>query len=155
MGLIATWPRLTRSCNKHLDYPSRDPSRREVPIHPNCTTARDPDSFIWVAHFKDGSELLECDGERCHVFAEIDLDQLEAFGLANSSDGIRVYAYEQTESSRLIFFRRMQQELNSGEPWRIINVIGMKITVGDRVAKVYEFILPDGSTLLSTNLNAV
>lgn len=48
----------------------------------------------------------------------------------------------------------MQQELGTGG-WRVICVLGLKVTLGTRVAKVFQFILPDGSTLLSADLNAV
>ena len=133
----------------------------QLPEH-QCNVTDDP---MWAAGYADGTQILECNGVEDHAFADVDLDKLEWFALVPRHAAENPYAeiqhvVKQTEGTKVIFFRRRQIELGqvlSGGPqqWVSVPVLGLKVTVGDRVAKVYEFFMPNGSTLLSDDYQAI
>lgn len=124
-------------------------------MHDGCSSTGH--RLRWLATYQDGSQLPECDGNECHVFGQIELDRLASFALISADDPDTdqpVYLFPVTEDTVPIFFRRYRQELNSGEPWQEFSCIGFKKRVADHVVKVYQFISPTGSTLLTDTLNA-
>jgi hypothetical protein len=127
-----------------------------------CTAT---DDLVWVAIYSDQTQLQECNGEADHAFGDIDLERLAYFALvprSASADPLaeKQHVVKQTPNTRIIFFRRRQIEIAqtiAGGPqqWATIPVLGLKLTVGDRVAKVYQYLMPNGSTLLSDDFAAI
>jgi hypothetical protein len=121
-----------------------------------CTST---DQLLWVAGYDDGTQLEECDGNADHGFGEVDLERLRYFALVPRSGGGVQHVVQQSKGTKLIFFRRRQielsQDLDGAQEWVTIPVLGLKITAGDRVTKVYEYLLPNGSTLLTDDFAAL
>jgi hypothetical protein len=125
-------------------------------VHDGCSSQGH--QLLWIAVYSDGQQLPECDGERCHVFAEIDLSRLIEFILTPFDDQVTVpsHVFKVTTDTTPIFFRRYQQMLNSGDDtWAEYACLGFKKIVGDRAVKVYQFISSNGSTLLTDDFQAV
>jgi hypothetical protein len=127
------------------------------------------DDLVWVASYADRSQLLECDGEADHAFADIDLERLKFFALvpraaaSDAHDEVQ-HVFKQTADTKLIFFRRRQSEIGlaTGEvsPWQTLHVLGFKKTVRfddgqERSVKTYLYVLPSGSTLLTDDFAAL
>jgi hypothetical protein len=127
------------------------------------------DDLVWVASYTGGAQLLECDGEADHAFADIDLERLEFFALVPRAAAVDAHdevqhVFKQTADTKLIFFRRRQFEIGlaTGERtfWQTLSVLGFKKAVRfedgqERSVKTYLYILPGGSTLLTDDFAAL
>jgi hypothetical protein len=124
-------------------------------LHEGCSSQ--DHVFTWLAIYTDGIQFPECDGEACHVFGQIDLDRLESFALVPREGDYPNFVFLRTEDTTPIFFRRFQRSVLGADdaPWTEFCCIGFKKTLGDRVVKVYQFVGPDGSTLLTDNFQAL
>jgi hypothetical protein len=118
--------------------------------------------YIWEAVYGDGSETLpEYTPEGRHWFKDIDLGRCTALVLrAMTPHGHDISVkIDHQSGQRPIFFRRYPVEHNLGTSETIrhapIHVLGWQRTVHGTNVAHYTFIFPDGSILLSDDLNAV
>lgn len=119
------------------------------------------DVYNWIAYYNDGTILQEIDPEGDHGFADIDHSKLVQFLLVPQKEGFYpvVVSINVAEGQRLIFFRRTKIDFNitnGTESHRDrITCVGYQQTVQGTNVSVYNFIMPDGTSMLSNDHNAV
>lgn len=125
----------------------------------SCTACTD--AWTWVAAYRDGSRLDECDGyETHHVFADIDLDALERLTWVPRHVGLPPLSVRIDEPGmRPILFRRrlLELSLSGAEVGReTIHCLGWKRTLpSGGCVESFTFMFADGSLLTTPNRNAV
>ena len=127
----------------------------------SCAECRD--TWSWVAIYRDGSQLHECQGRPPHhVFADIDLEHLESLAwIPRERNDLPQLAVQMTEPTmRPILFRRRLIELNVASEALIgrmtIHCLGWQKNLDDgRNVQSFTFMFEDGSMLTSPDRNAV
>jgi hypothetical protein len=123
-----------------------------------CTNCKD--RWNWVAVYKDGARLYECNGSNAldhHVYADIELDRVETLGwLPVNGELPAVFLPSRPgELARPVLFRRRLIELQVYEtvttPRVTIHGLGWESDIENK----YMFLMSDGSVIHSTNKNAV
>lgn len=108
------------------------------------------DSYTWLAMYRDGRTLAECDGSGQHAgFRDIDLERLQRLVLLSRSGGA-ARVLDMQPGLIPIFFRRRFLEMNT-ENRTTIHCLGWRL---DGVES-FTFIFDDGSILVSNYRNAV
>lgn len=112
------------------------------------------EAYTWGALYTDDTCIAEYDREEGRGFAEVDQARVKTLLLLSLQDGAS-YSVNIPQDATPVFFRRRSIEIDplQGEssPRPTVHCIGWK---SDDTA-TYLFILPDGSTLLTDDLQAV
>lgn len=115
---------------------------------------KQPDTYTWCAIYHDGTAISEFDRPEGRGFAEVEQSRVKDL-LLLPQEGGETYCMGIPLDAQPVFFRRRSIEINplAGESRSrpTAHCIGWK---SDETA-TYLFILPDGSTLLTDNLQAV
>lgn len=110
------------------------------------------DAYSWRAHYSDGDSLDE--SHAAGGFASVDQSRVKRLDLI--AGGYALYGVDIPDGAQAVFFRRRSLSVNIAEEQvserRTIHCIGWK---QDGEDGVYLFVLPDSSTLLSSDLQAV
>lgn len=113
-----------------------------------------PEAYTWSAVYDDDTAISEYDREEGRGFAEVDQTRVKTLLLFPQAGG-DPYIMDIPEGAQPVFFRRRSIEINlvAGEssPRPTKHCIGWKR--GDEAT--YLFILEDGSTSLTNDLQAV
>lgn len=119
------------------------------------------DVYNWIAYYDDGTVLHEIDPNGDHGFHDIDQTKLIQFILVPVVEGFKpiVVPINVAEGQRLIFFRRTRIEFNIATEEEVshtrITCVGYQQTVHGTNISVYNYILPDGTLLISNDHNAI
>jgi hypothetical protein len=112
------------------------------------------DVYTWDACYTDGSFIAEDDREEGRAFSEVDKGRVQALRLFHCKAGPS-HRVDVPRGAQPVFFRRRSITIDplQGEssPRPTVHCIGWKR--GEEA--VYLFVLDDGSTLLTDNLQAV
>ncbi len=99
-----------------------------------------PERFVWVAAYKDGDLLFQCDefGEIKHKFTEIDQERLEQFLVFDRVAGRRI-TLKFNPSMKLIFYwDRYITLTSSGEKRTTVACFGWQKGSAKTIIKWYE-----------------
>jgi hypothetical protein len=108
------------------------------------------DMYTWNVTYEDGTRIDEYDADRPdgRGWAEVDQARVRRVEIEAYNDLITSHVVHIPQNATPVFFRRRFIELGpDGESRRTVHCIGFNFC--------YLFIFEDGSTLLSTDLQAV
>jgi len=121
-----------------------------------------PDLWSWVATYTDATQVAEYDADgREHAFREVDLPRVASVALVPTVEGLPLHVVhlQPDLGQRPIFFRRRQRllDLATGEEGATatIHVLGWQQTVGSANVKSLTYFFEDGSSLQSSDDQAV
>jgi len=96
----------------------------------------------WRAWYSDGTYLDQISGE--DQYSKIDRTRLNAFEIFRDNKSLLRVWFDDDKRKKLIYRRRVQKDLGSGEIKSVVYLVGWHMKIGNESIQSINYIFEDG-----------